>query len=185
MPLRAPPATPGHGSHSVRRSVRIASIPPGALVALPVMAESVSCRAEQSSSANPAVVYGVLMDFARWSDWMPTVSAASSELRGAPDTGLGGIRRVRVGPTVTHDRIMEGTKPHHHAYAVTLPWYVPLKDYRGDVRIEDRPSGSLIVWTATCTPRIPGLRRLFQSNLQATYSRVAAALAREAERIAS
>jgi hypothetical protein len=34
------------------------------------------------------------MDVERWSDWMPTVSAASWEERGDPDTGLGGIRRV-------------------------------------------------------------------------------------------
>jgi hypothetical protein len=146
-----------------------------------VMGESVSCRAEQLSSAKPAAVYDVLMDFERWSDWMPTVAAASWELHGAPDTGVGGIRRVRVGFSVTHDRIVEGTRPHHHAYAVTLPWYSPVKDYRGDVRIEDRPSGSLIVWTATCASRIPGLGKLIHSRLDATYTRLTAALAREAE----
>jgi hypothetical protein len=122
------------------------------------------------------------MDFDRWSEWMPTVSAASWEQRGAPDTGVGGIRRVRVGPGVTHDRIVEGTRPHHHAYVVALPWYSPVKDYRGDVRIESRPSGCLIVWTATCESRAAGLRALFEARLQAMYTRLAAALAHEAER---
>jgi Polyketide cyclase / dehydrase and lipid transport len=122
------------------------------------------------------------MDFDRWSEWMPTVSAASWEQRGAPDTGVGGIRCVRVGPGVTHDRIVEGTRPHHHAYVVALPWYSPVKDYRGDVRIESRPSGCLIVWTATCESRVAGLRALFEARLQATYTRLAAALAHEAER---
>lgn len=145
------------------------------------MSASVSCRVEQSSKAKPASVYDVLLDFESWSDWMPTVSAASWELRGAPDTGVGGIRRVRVGLSETHDRIVQGARPHHHAYEVTLPWYVPLKDYRGDVRIQDRPSGSLIVWTATCRSRIPGLHRLVRSNLHATYTRIVAALAEEAE----
>jgi Polyketide cyclase / dehydrase and lipid transport len=148
------------------------------------MSASVWCKVEQPSTAKPASVYDVLMDFDRWSDWMPTVSAASWEVRGAPVTGVGGIRRVRVGFSVTHDRIVDGTRPHHHVYVVSLPWYVPLKDYRGDVRIEDRPTGSLIVWTASCTPRLPGLRNLNQSRLQATYVRIAAALAREAERTA-
>ena len=124
------------------------------------------------------------MDFERWSDWMPTVSAASWERQGAPDTGVGGIRRVRIGLAVTHDRIVEGTRPHHHAYAVGLPWYAPLKDYRGDVRIEDRPSGCLIIWTATCASQIPVLEKAIQSRLQATYERIAAALAQEAERTA-
>ena len=148
------------------------------------MSATVSCRVEQPSTASPASVYDALMGFERWSDWMPTVSAASWARRGAPDTGVGGIRRVRVGPCVTHDRIVEGTKPTHHAYSVELPWWVPQRDFRGDVRIEDRTSGCLIIWTATCTPRLPGLRKLMEFNLHATYKRIAAALAREAERTA-
>lgn len=146
----------------------------------------VSIRVEQPSTATPASVYDVLMDLDRWSDFMPGVSAASWEVRGAPGTGIGGIRRMRLGLGVTRDRIVDGTRPHHHAYVATLPWYqqVLLKDYRGDIRIEDRPSGSLIVWTASCTPRIRGLRNLNQS-LQRSYARLAAALAQEAERVDS
>ena len=148
------------------------------------MTGSVSCRVEQPSTAKPAAVYGVLMDLDRWSDFMPGVSAASWEVRGAPDTGVGGIRKMRLVLGVTRDRIVDGTRPHHHAYAAKFPWYVPLKDYRGDIRIEDRPNGSLIVWTASCTPRFPGLRNLNQS-LQRSYARLAAALAQEAERSAA
>jgi hypothetical protein len=105
------------------------------------MTESVSCRVQQPSNAKPASVYDVLMDFEHWSDWMPTIAAASWERRGAADTGVGGIRRVRVGLGVTRDRIVEGMRPNHHAYEVALPWYSPLKDYRGDVRIGPGSSG--------------------------------------------
>jgi hypothetical protein len=84
---------------------------------------------------------------------------------------------------VTRDRIVDGTRPHHHAYVAAFPWYVPLKDYRGDIRIEDRPNGSLIVWTVSCTARIPGLRNLDQS-FERSYARLAEALAQEAERTA-
>jgi hypothetical protein len=83
---------------------------------------------------------------------------------------------------VTRDRIVGGTRPHHHAYVAAFPWYVPFKDYRGEIRIEDRPNGSLIVWTVSCTPRFPGLRNLNQS-LRKSYTGLAAALAAEAERI--
>jgi hypothetical protein len=149
------------------------------------MAASVLISVEQPSNATPGSVYDVLMDLDRWSDFMPGVSAASWEVLGAPDTGVGGIRRMRLGLGVTRDRIVDGTRPHHHAYVATLPWYqqMLLKDYRGDIRIEDRPNGSLIVWTASCTPRIPGLRNLNQS-LQRSYARLAEALAQEAERTA-
>lgn len=90
---------------------------------------------------------------------------------------------MRLVTGVTRDRIVDGTRPHHHAYLAAFPWYVPLKDYRGDIRIEDRPNGSLIVWKVSCTPRIAGLRNLNQS-LERSYSRLAAALAQEAERTA-
>jgi hypothetical protein len=76
-------------------------------------------------------------------------------------------------------------RPNHHAYAAALAAYSPLKDYRGDVRIEDRPMGSLIIWTVTCTSRIPGLAKSVQKKLDSVYTRVAAALAQEAERAES
>jgi hypothetical protein len=146
------------------------------------MTGSILCRVEQLSSAKPADVYDLLMDVERWSEWMPTVSAASWERQGAPDTGQGGIRRVRTGLRVTHDRVVDGTRPHHHAYAASLPRYWPLKDYRGDIRIEERPNGCLIIWTVTCKSRIPGLGKSIQLRLRSVYTRLAAALAREAER---
>jgi hypothetical protein len=151
------------------------------VVTLCVMAGSVSCRVEQLSSAKPEVVYDVLMDVERWPDWMPTVSTASWERKGALDTGQGGIRRVRSGITVAHDRIVDGSRPHHHAYTASLPRFWPLKDFRGDVRLEDHPEGCLIIWTVTCTSRIPGLRKSVQSTVDQTYTRIAAALAQEAE----
>lgn len=149
------------------------------------MAGSVSVRVEQPSSAKPDAVYDVLMDVDRWPEWMPTVSAASWERHGAPDTGLSGVRRVRAGLSVTRDTVVDGARPHHHAYAASLPGYWPLTDYRGDIRIEDRPNGSHIMWTVTCSTRIPGMQKLVRYQLRAVYTRLAAALAQRAERIGS
>ena len=147
------------------------------------MAGSVSVRVEQASTATPAAVYDVLMDVDRWAEWMPTVSAASWEQPGAPDTGLGGVRRVGKGFNAVHDVVVGGTRPNHHAYFASVPRFMPIKDYRGDVRIEASGNGSLIIWTVTCAPRIPGLSGIFKSRLQSVYRRIAAALAREAEHI--
>lgn len=146
------------------------------------MTGTLSCRVEQLSCAPPAAVYDVLMDVERWSKWMPTVSAASWERHGAPESGRGGIRRVRTGLNVTRDEIVDGTRPHHHAYAASLPWYWPLKDYRGDIRIQEHSNGCRIIWTVTCVSRIPGLKNLITSTLVGAYTRLAAALAQEAER---
>jgi hypothetical protein len=146
------------------------------------MTGAASIRVEQASGASPAAIYDVLMDVGRWPEWMPTVSAASWEKHGAPGTGLGGIRRVGKGLNVTRDRIVAGTRPNHHAYAASTPWFMLIKDYRGDIRIDERDHGSSIVWTVTCTPSVPGLTRMFASRLHSVYVRLAAALAQEAER---
>jgi hypothetical protein len=122
------------------------------------------------------------MDVDRWAQWMPTVSAASWEKHGAPEIGLCGIRRVGKGLNVTRDHVVAGTRPNHHAYAASTPRWMLIKDYRGDVRIEESENGSLIIWTVVCTLRIRGLHRLFESRLQSVYTRIVAALAQQAER---
>ena len=149
------------------------------------MTDSVSITVEQLSSANPVAVYDVLMDVERWPEWMPTVSAASWEREGAPETGQGGIRRVRAGLTRSRDSVIGGMRPRHHAYTAALSAFSPLTDYRGDVRIEERPNGSLIIYTVTCTSRIPGLAKSVRKKLNSVYTRLAVALAQEAERVQS
>jgi hypothetical protein len=147
------------------------------------MGVGVSCQVEQLSSAKPAAVYDVLMDIERWPNWMPTVSTTSWEQRGEPDTGVGGVRRVRSGITISRDVVVDGARPHHHSYTASLPRLWPMKDFRGDIRIEEHPNGSLIIWTVTCTSRIRRLERRLQSTVSSTYRRIAAALAEEAERL--
>src|SRR5262249_17391899 len=118
----------------------------------------------------------------RWSDFLPTVSAAPWELRGDPDTGKGGVRRMRIGRSVIRDRILDCARPHHQAYAASFPRYMPLKDYRGDMRITQGPNGSRIIWTVTCALRVPALsNKRVKSRLEASYARLAEALAHEAE----
>lgn len=149
------------------------------------MTGTLSWRVEQLSSATPAQIYDRLLDVERWSEFMPTVSAASWERRGEPDTEKGGVRRMRIGLSVIRDLIVDGTRPHHQAYAASLPWYYPLKDYRGDIRIDEGPNWSRIIWAVTCTSRVPGLpKKSVESRLEASYARLAEALAHEAEGVA-
>jgi hypothetical protein len=147
------------------------------------VARLVSVRLQQLSSATSAAVYDVLMDVDRWAEWMPTVFAASWERHGAPGSGLGGVRRVGKGLNVTRDTVVGGSRPNHHAYAAAVPRFLPVTDYRGDIRIAERPNGSHIEWTVTCRSRIPGLDKWVRFQLRFVYTRVAAALAHEAERI--
>jgi hypothetical protein len=85
-------------------------------VSLRIMTGSFSCRVEQLSSAKPAVVYDVLMNVEHCQNgcqrYLPRHGSG-----GEPDTGVGGIRRIRTGIRVTRDRVIGKTRPHHHAYA--------------------------------------------------------------------
>jgi hypothetical protein len=80
------------------------------------------------------------------------------------------------------DEIIGGTRPHHHAYTTSLPGFWPVRDYRGDIRISERPTGSLITWTATFRTPVPGLGKPLQLMLRSLITRLAAALAQRAAR---
>ena len=147
------------------------------------MVGSFSYRVEQSSAARPEAVYDALMDLDHWKDWTPIISAASWEQPGAPGTGEGGIRRVRLGALTVREQIVGGTRPHHQAYTMLtnnagLP---TIDNYRADVSIDERPNGSLITWKATYTSRIPGLGKPIQFVIRSVIARAAAGLARQAE----
>ena len=147
------------------------------------MTRSFSYRIEQPSTATPVAVYDTLIDVERWPDWVPFLVAASWERRGAPDTGEGGIRLTRSHMLGTlREEILAGTRPHLHSYKV-LGHALGLNNYRAAVQIEERPNGSLITWTGTLSPLIPGLGKPLQIFARSHIKRLAAALAREAQRV--
>jgi hypothetical protein len=146
------------------------------------MARSCSYRVQQLSTAHPAAVYDALMDIEHWPNFMPTVSAAVWEQRGAPDTAEGGIRCVRMGVLTVREQIVGGTRPHHQTYKMLSSSGIPaIQDYRADIRIDERTNGSLITWTGTFASRVPGLGKPLQLLIRALIARSAAALARQAE----
>ncbi|MGH3971102.1 MAG: SRPBCC family protein, partial [Mycobacterium sp.] len=78
------------------------------------MTASLSFRVEQLSSAEPTALYDKFLDVESWPQWMPTVSTASWERRGAHGTAVGGIRRVRMRGSNVRDEIIGGSRPHRH-----------------------------------------------------------------------
>jgi hypothetical protein len=145
------------------------------------MAATLSFRVEQSSNAEPWVLYDTFLDVENWPGWMPTVSKASWERRGAPVTGIGGIRRLRMNGSTVRDEVTGGSRPDHHTYTTTLPGFWPVKDYCGDIRIDKLPNGSLLTWTATFVSPVPGLGKPLRFMLRTLITRLAAALAERAE----
>lgn len=116
---------------------------------------------------------------------MPALIEGAWERRGAPDTGVGGVRKTRsrlLGTTVElREEILGGSRPHFHSYNVLSPPTV-LKDYQATVVIEPRQDGCVIDWSGTFTCPVHGLGRPLQAAIGWHIARLAAALAQAAER---
>ena len=85
-------------------------------------------------------------------------------------------------PLTLREEILGGTRPHHHSYNL-LSNALGINDYRAVVHIEERPDGCQITWTATFSSLIPGLGKPFRFFTRSHIKRLAAALAREAQRV--
>lgn len=139
-----------------------------------------SIRLEQACTAPPDVVYDLLIDVERWPEWLPGTRSAGWEDPGTPGTREGAIRRVVVSGLTMREKVLVADRPHHHAYSILSG--IPVADHRADVHIHERPGGSLIVWQAAFGSRIPLAGPLIWAMLRMSMPRMAAALARGAER---
>jgi ribosome-associated toxin RatA of RatAB toxin-antitoxin module len=144
------------------------------------MGKELSYRVEQPCRASPAAVYGALIDVERYPTWMPDVSAASWERRGTPNNEKGAIRRIRTRGLTVREEITGSEPPNHQAYTALSG--APVKDYRANISIADHPGGCTIIWEATFTSRVPVVGPLIQKSTRSSIAKIAAALAREAER---
>ena len=130
------------------------------------------------SAAPPEVVFAILADGARWSEWAgPAVPSSRWEREGDPAPGgVGAIRRLGRSPFVGREEILEYDPPRHLAYTVLSG--IPVRSYRADVDIEPDGDGSVIRWRSTFEPKIPGtgplLRRLLTRLLGSFARRLAA-----------
>lgn len=100
-----------------------------------------------------------------------------------PGARVGAIRRIAVSGLTMREEILVDDGPHHHAYRIVSG--IPVADHRADVHIHEQAGGSLIVWRATFRSRIPLAGPLMWLMLRATMPRMAADLARGAERRAA
>ncbi|WP_096289037.1 SRPBCC family protein [Mycobacterium ahvazicum] len=138
-----------------------------------------SCRFERACAAPVHDVYDLLIDVARWPEWLPGVRAAGWEDPGPASSREGAIRRITVSGLVMRETILIANRPHHHAYTIVSG--IPVIDHRADVRISATPSGSRIVWEATFRSRIPFAGPLIWAMLRVSMPQMVTALARGAE----
>lgn len=125
-------------------------------------------------------MWRLLTDGATWKDWAG-VRRSVLEQRGedAPN-GVGSIRSLGFPPLAgSREQVVRYEPPEHFAYVI-LSGSLPVKDYRADVQLDQVEGGTLIRWSGSFAPAIPGTGALMQAvtaKIIARFARLAAAAA--------
>lgn len=102
------------------------------------------------AKAPRATVWSLLADGATWSRWGPFDSVELVRPGRDHEWGLGSVRRIASGRTVTEERI--DTYAADHCIRYSLVSGIPLRDYHGEVVVRDVLEGTEIEWSSTFRP---------------------------------
>jgi uncharacterized protein YndB with AHSA1/START domain len=142
-------------------------------------------------------VWALFADGARWKDWAGVVKS-SLERKGVPaPDGVGAIRRLGPSPFASREEVVVWEPPSHLGYVILSG--MPVRNYRADIRLTERVGGAVgaaedvgasgtskvttvIEWSATFDPKVPGTGALLKVGLGAILGRFAKRAARYAEK---
>lgn len=149
-------------------------------------ARSFSFELHRTSSAEAPVLFAMVSDGARWSEWAaPLVPSSQLVIEGDPAPGgVGAIRKLGIGPLGVREQTVKHEQDRLHGYALLSS--APMRDYRAEVRLTPREGGGTdITWSGTLIELIPGTGAALERSLRALLSRLATKLARAGEHHAS
>jgi len=138
------------------------------------------------ASAPREKVWALVSTASSWKDWAG-VMRSSLEREGdpAPD-GVGAIRVLGPSLVGSREQVVEWDPPAHLGYVILSG--MPVKNYRADIRLEEKttsdgsPVTTVIEWSATFDPKVPGTGALMRTVLRAIISRFCSRAARYAAR---
>jgi hypothetical protein len=134
---------------------------------------------EARSAASRPAVWQLLADVTTWTDWAQFDEATYERDGDHAPHGLGAVRRLRVGPLSSRERVLRFEPPHRFAY--DYDGTLPLRTYRADVTLTPDGDGTIIHWHSEFTPKIPFtgwlLRRMLTRVLTDLSERLAQAAA--------
>jgi uncharacterized protein YndB with AHSA1/START domain len=136
--------------------------------------------AEAESAAPPSRVFALLAAGDRWQDWAgPFVPRSRWQVPGAPEGGVGAVRRLGIGPLVSLERITEHEPPYRLSYVVDSP--APYRSYRSTVTLAPTASGgTAISWRSSFEPVVPGTGQVLRWFLRQVVASFARNLAQKA-----
>lgn len=129
------------------------------------------------TTAPPEVVWELLADSERYSQWGPWNETAY-ESEGDPSAGgVGAVRRLRTGRHTFFEQIEEVDPPRRMVYTVVKG--IPVRNYRAEVILTPAGEGTDIRWYADWDRTLAG--RLVHRQLRAAYPQIVQNLITAAE----
>jgi Polyketide cyclase / dehydrase and lipid transport len=113
------------------------------------------------TTADPATVYGMLLDGPGWTRWSPIDSV---ELENGAE-GVGQVRVLTSGRVTGRDTVDELIPERRFAYRNESE-QIPVRNYRGVVDLQPADGGTAITWTSTFDPKYPGTGWLVRRGLE-------------------
>jgi Polyketide cyclase / dehydrase and lipid transport len=132
------------------------------------------------SGASRDVVWSILADGGRWSDWGPWSSSELEREGSPPPAGLGSIKRLVRGRRTIREEVTAFEAPSRYAYRLVSG--LPARNYHAVVTLSDAAGGTDIHWHSEFDAKCPGTGGLVRRALERAVVDVASRLAAEAER---
>jgi len=138
-------------------------------------------NAVRTVAASPQRVWDVFTDHAGWKDWSG-LRHSTLEKEGSPHrNGTGAVRCLGSYGFNAFEEIFDFEPPSRMTYRL-LKGGLPMKNHRGEVRLEPEGAGTRLTWRCSFDTGIPGLGwllrlyidRFFRSTLERFAARMEA-----------
>ena len=134
-------------------------------------------EAEGVAQVAPEVVWELVANADRYSEWGPWSASGYENLGAQPTDSAGVIRWMRYGRTTTVEKVLAAEPARRLVYTVVKG--IPVRNYRAEVTLRPDGDGTHIRWTASWDRTLPG--RIVHRKLRTIYPDVVGRLIAAAE----
>ena len=129
-------------------------------------------------------VWALVSDGAGWKNWAGVMTSSLEREGDPPPDGVGAIRKLGPRPFGSREEVVVWEPPSHLGYVILSG--MPVRNYRADIHLKEETGAggsdvtTVIEWSASFDPKIPGTGALLRTGLAAIIGRFAKRAARHA-----
>jgi hypothetical protein len=125
------------------------------------------------------VVWAVMTDHVRYARWGSAKTVTIERAGSPPPNGLGAIRCFHAGPIKVREEVTGWEPPSRMTYRLNSRQLT--RTYTSEMTLRDDAGVTVLEWSSTFEPRIPGTAPLVRRLYQRAVARFAAGIKAEAE----